>query len=407
MGVEIEFLLKFDESVVRKTHCEDLEDILLRPVSVKKGQVIARELEMGTVHEDGRKGVRYRPPAGKGLRDTLRENLSVARDNSSNAVSMIDGYLCARGDVLTVTKIMEVFGDVGPGTGDILSGSSVRVHGGVGHNQKVEAAGDIEVLGLVETGFVKATGNIALKGGVAGGDVGLVSAGKDLYVSFIQNGRLEAQGSIVVDGPVMNAELTAGKKIQVRGKGFIVGGVVRAMEEISVSRVGSESGLPTEIRLGYNPFEARQKEDQASRTERLQHFLEEKTKDVAFACQSLASKIVCHPNDPLSDIFHLSDMLRSGATEGYGEEETEMFTMLGASLMAVVHTREELSTAPSAGQEEAPAAARVCKTASLKVEREAHPGVHIFILDQGLLLDVEYDRVRFILKDGTVQAATY
>jgi len=60
MAVEIEFLTLFSKKRVRKDRYDRLEDFLTIPVRVTQGQIVAREIEAGTVHEDKKVQTNFR-----------------------------------------------------------------------------------------------------------------------------------------------------------------------------------------------------------------------------------------------------------------------------------------------------------------------------------------------------------
>ncbi|MBF0171755.1 MAG: DUF342 domain-containing protein, partial [Nitrospinae bacterium] len=198
----------------RPLRTDRLAALIPVPTPVRKGAVIARPpqegdpatptlLFKGTVDELVGPGVTATPgatPEGKIL------------------VAARDGYLGVRDDTLVVTPLYELFRDVDGQTGDLTVTGNVRIHGGVLAGRSVTVDGDLEILGLVEGARVKASGNLLLRGGIAGGGEGLGVAGRDLLASYAQQASLEAAGAIVLEGPAMNAHLTAGKKIVLQGR---------------------------------------------------------------------------------------------------------------------------------------------------------------------------------------------
>ena len=403
MEFDLEFLIPFNDTVVKKNLYTSLEEFLTLPVAVKKGSAVAREVESGKTHQDGKTGVRYRLPEGKRAGDITGRGLRASGEEEVVLLSLANGYLCARGDTLVVSSFFEIFGDVGPFTGNILTGAPVRVHGGIMDGYSVESAKDIEVLGLVEASNVKAGRNLALKGGMVGAEHGKAEAGANLYAKFAQQACLEAEGSITVDGPVMNCDCSASKKMTLRGRASLVGGVARAREEVTAPVVGSEGALNTEIILGLNPFEARRKEERAAKLSEYRMELEEKKKEAAFASDNLGELVKRRPGDPLSDIFSMSEIVRSGEAGRLDAPQKDLFDQLGAALLGIIHLEDDLKSleAEEAGEGEED---KPYPGAFLKVENIAHPGVKVTILGQSMTLTREYERVRFIIRDGEIAA---
>lgn len=403
MAFELEFTAGFEGRENLKARYDTLEELFALPVKVAKGQKVAREIEAGAAHPDGKRGPRYllKDPARAG--DLIAGNIAPVPGEASSFASLLDGYLCARGGRLAVTVSMEVFGDASPHTtGDIHVGGPVRIHGGVLSGVTVEAGGDVETLGLVEEASIRSAGNVLLKGGFAGGNMGKVFAGKNVYSTFVQFGTVEAEESIAVDGPVMNSDLSAGGKIILRGRASLVGGVTRAREMVSAPVVGSEGAAPTEISLGRNPFVARKSEERKGMIEKMKETIRQRELDLDFTTQSLSGLLEPHHDDPLSDVFHLSDLVREGVSDKLDEDRLEKLKDAGSALLSIIHMKEVMGADTPGGQERDQAADAPYPAASLKAEKVAHPGVVVSILGQTLKLDREYDRARFMLKDGVV-----
>jgi len=400
MGIDLEFLVDFVAGAQMKTRYPTLEALLGVPVKVHKGQTVAREIDSGAVHQDGKRGPRIGLPAGKRAASAIGESMKAEGEGFADVTSLMDGYLAARGDMLVVSRIAEVFGDL---YGNLTADAPVRIHGGAASGSSIATSGDVEVLGLVEEAEIRAGGNVILKGGFAGSGKGSVQAGRDFYSTFIQQGNVSCEGSIIVDGPVMNSDIAAGKKIVLRGRSTLVGGSARAKEEVSAPVVGSEGASPTLISLGYDPFYAKKAEEKKEAADKRAQRLDEAEKAADFAAGLLGGIAERRRSDPFPAIFQMSDMLRDGETEQYNDERKEAFHDLSAALLEIIYLRECAEKDTAEGDENI--AAKSFPAASLKVDKVAHPGVSLNIMGVSLALDKEYEKVRFICRDGQIQAA--
>ncbi len=397
MAFELEFTAGFEGRENLKARYDTLEELFALPVKVAKGQKVAREIEAGSTHPDGKRGPRYLLKEPARAKDVIANNIAPVPGDTSSFASLLDGYLCSRGERLAVTAAMEVFGDASPHTtGDIHVGGPLRIHGGVLSGVTVQAGGDVETLGLVEEANISSTGNVLLKGGFAGGNRGKVFAGKNVYSTFVQFGTVEAEESIAVDGPVMNSDLSAGGKIILRGRASLVGGVARARELVSAPVVGSEGAAPTEISLGRNPFVARKNEERKVMIEKMKETIRQRELDLEFTTQSLSGLLEPHQGDPLSDL------VRDGVPDKLDEDRLEKFKDAGSALLSIIYMKEVMGSDTGGGPERDQTIDAPFPAATLKAEKVAHPGVVVSILGQTLKLDKEYDRARFILKDGVV-----
>ncbi len=401
MGFELQFLLPFNTKIVDKLKYETLSEFLTLPVQVSKGQTIARALEAGSPDTEVTEGVLFSIPGGQNVNQIISENISVSKDDKAAIVSKADGYLCARDEKLLVTKFCEVFGDVGPLTGDIRFPASIRIHGAVQTGYKVESDENIEALGLAEGAQLRAKGSVALKGGMAGVQKGKAIAGKDLHIKFAQQCQLEAGGSIIVNGPLMDCDLSAGGKVVLRGAATLVGGVTRSKMGITVPKIGSEGGAPTEVELGYNPHYAR---IEAERDEKIKISKKELTrgkKDAQFAALEFAEIMEYDADDALSGIMSMSDLVREDKVSTFDTDKKEKFNRLGAALLSIVHLREailEMARDKNEGLRE-----KGYANAFLRVEKIAHPGVKISMLGHTMALDKEYEMVKFVVRDGKIE----
>jgi len=80
-------------------------------------------------------------------------------------------------------------------------------------------------------------------------------ANGDLKCKFIQNASVEVKGNIIVDDSIWQSNVSAGKGVFVLGgkKGAIIGGKIRAKDEVNAKNIGNMSEVPTEIEVGIEP----------------------------------------------------------------------------------------------------------------------------------------------------------
>jgi len=163
------------------------------------------------------------------------------------------------------------------GTVDLTSGNldfegSINITGDVHAGMTVRASGDIHVGGTVEAADMDAGGDIVVKGGIIGhgGEhehpggnekaiVARVRCGVSCSALFIENARVEAGDSILIDKQAMQSELTAANRIIVgnpgsAGRGSIIGGLAEATLLVQAKEIGSQGGVKTRVRVGTNPY---------------------------------------------------------------------------------------------------------------------------------------------------------
>jgi uncharacterized protein (DUF342 family) len=131
----------------------------------------------------------------------------------------------------------------------------VIITGNVEDGFSVKAAGNIEVNGIVEKAELDAEGDIIVHQGIAGKGAGLVKAGRSIWAKFVENTNVEAGNMVVVSESIINSQVDAYQRIICRGKkATIVGGRLRATEEINAKNIGSPtSGTETVCEVGFDP----------------------------------------------------------------------------------------------------------------------------------------------------------
>jgi uncharacterized protein (DUF342 family) len=224
--------------------------------NVVEGQVLARKIppEHG---ESGRTVTGKLLPAkdGKDCEIPIGKNVRLSEDGNS-AIAEINGQVIITADKINVEPIFVVEGDVNLKTGNILFLGTVMVKGNVEDGFSVKAAGNIEVTGSVGKCDLDAEGDIIVHQGIAGKTTGKVLSGHSVFARFIENATVEAAENVVVSDGIINSTIIANKKIICKGKrAAIVGGHLRASEEINAKILGSVSGSETILEVGYDPKE--------------------------------------------------------------------------------------------------------------------------------------------------------
>lgn len=228
---------------------------LVRLHNVMKGQLIAKIIPA----QNGVSGktvtgeeLPYRP--GKEAHFKVGKNVLVDQDETS-MYAAIDGLvtLTDKGKI-NVFPVYEVNGDVDYSTGNIDFVGTVVIRGNVLTGFTVKSAGDIRVVGGVEGAELIAGGSIEITGGIIGYNKGLVSAGKNVKVSFIQDGNVVAGDDVVVSQSIMHSNIRAGHDVLCNGaKGLIVGGIVQAGERVVARTIGNTMSTATAIEVGVVP----------------------------------------------------------------------------------------------------------------------------------------------------------
>lgn len=223
--------------------------------NVVEGQALARKIpaEQG---KSGRTITGRLLPAedGKDIEINAGKNVKLSEDRNT-AIAEINGQVVMIGSKINVEPVYVVNGDVNlKNSGNVIFLGTVLVKGSVADGFKVKAAGNIEVMGNVGKSELDAEGDIIIHQGINGKGRGSVRAGKSVFSKFIENTNVDAGEVVVATDGIINSKVDSQQKIICQGKrATIVGGILRAAEEIHAKTLGTVAGSETVLEVGYDP----------------------------------------------------------------------------------------------------------------------------------------------------------
>ena len=179
------------------------------------------------------------------------ENLILSGTDPSIYVSAIDGCISVDSGKVNILPVAVINGDVGLESGNIIFNGAVHVTGSVLPGFKVQADSDIIVEKDVEDGQLISGGDITVKLGVVGKESVKLIAKGNISARFMQNVKVEAGKSVIVDDSIINCDIVSYDTILVKGKaGKIIGGKVAALYEIKASTMGTQAETSTSLTVG-------------------------------------------------------------------------------------------------------------------------------------------------------------
>jgi uncharacterized protein (DUF342 family) len=191
---------------------------------------------------------------GKDIPLPLGKNVRLG-DDGVTIIADINGQVLLVNNTINVEPVYTVDGGVNLKSGNIDFLGTVIVNGDVEDGFLIKAAGNIEVNGTVEKARLESEGNIIVTQGITGKGEGVIRAGHSVWAKFIENTTVETGDLVLVTDGIINSHVDAANRVICQGKrASIVGGQVRAREEINAKTLGSPvSGTETVVEVGLDP----------------------------------------------------------------------------------------------------------------------------------------------------------
>ena len=190
---------------------------------------------------------------GKDIQIPLGKNVKLDADGHS-VLAMVDGQVSLDNGKICVEPIVTYDKGINAKTGNVQFVGTVIVNGNVEDGFDIKADGNIEINGSVGNCKLTAGGYIFITQGVMGRNEGILTAGKSIWAKFINSTKVDAGEHVLVSDSIMTSEVTAMKRIILRGKrAQITGGHLFATEEIAAKNFGNEGGTETIMEVGIDP----------------------------------------------------------------------------------------------------------------------------------------------------------
>lgn len=219
--------------------------------NVTKGQLLVEYIPP-TDGEDGLFVTGEVKTANKGKNVILPKGKRVAvSEDGLQLLADTDGNVEIIDRKINVSNIMVINGNVDVATGNIFFNGDIMILGNVITGFTVTATGSINVDGFVEASTLKADGNIVLKNGIQGSGRGKLIAGGNIVTKFIEMADIYCKGNITTNA-IMNSTIESESDIIVSGRrGFIVGGITKALNKIQATGLGNMSEITTVLEVGF------------------------------------------------------------------------------------------------------------------------------------------------------------
>ena len=191
---------------------------------------------------------------GRDLTIILGRGTAVDDKDENLVRATKNGVIQIKNNILHISEIYTVKGDVDFSTGNLNFNGSIKIGGTVKAGFEVRAKGFVEIKGFVEDAQVIADGDVIVKKGFVGSGSGLIMSGQDVYVKYVENQHIEADRDIIINGEAYHATILSCRSVYTQGKkGAIVGGQCIAKKNIEAHYFGSVATPLTIIKIGVDP----------------------------------------------------------------------------------------------------------------------------------------------------------
>ncbi|HOJ28511.1 MAG TPA: FapA family protein [Spirochaetota bacterium] len=308
---------------------------------------------------------------------------TILSQDGTELTAEINGQVVYQNGKLSVEPVFIVKGDVSTETGDVVFLGSVIVSGSVQDNFTVKAAGNIEIKGTVQKANLEAEGDIIIRQGIMGREGARIeSTGGSIIAKFIQTATVVAEKDVIVAEGIVHSNVDAGNRIICNGRrARIVGGLIRAGEEVNSKYVGSDSFTKTIVRVGMNPKVLQQLTELEENKRVVSEEFDKVRKDV--------TTLTVQKNNAGGHLPKDREELL-GKLIGQKQKLEQRLNEINLSL-------EELKAYLNMLEQKG----KVC------VEKTIFPGVEIYIKDKRFNVKDPYNYVKFALEGADIRISEY
>lgn len=245
---KVVFEQDYNETDIVRAENWDFREVMRIP-TVTKGEKLAtiipptKSKKGKNVHAkrmNGRAGKPALMRAGKGV---------IFREENHSFYADTDGQVSATNQIIQVHSVYEVKETLSLEVGNIDFVGSVIINGDVPTGYTIKAAGDITIHGIVEAATIIAGGSIYVSGGLSGLKKGSLKAGENVQIGYINQGKVVAGHSILVENSIIHSNCSATAQIFCQ-RGNVIGGSISAGKSIEAKDIGNRLSTETMVNLG-------------------------------------------------------------------------------------------------------------------------------------------------------------
>lgn len=276
---------------------------------------------------------------------------------------------------IQITNLLEVPGDVDINYGHIQFDGDVNVRGDVKSGMMIKVTGNVEIKGHVGNCLIEAGKNIIISNGMQGKFSGKLKAGGDISCKFFENSQAVAGGNIVVR-TVLHSKLEAEGKVKVEGReSLVLGGSVHAVQGLEISEAGNEMEVPTELVAGILPGTMARNAELTSMIKKIEEEVALLDKAARIMERMAQTKVTKETASRRRKIIQ-AKVIKATELKKYKEEKIRNEALINSG-----------------------------KDADVKIQNIIFPGCHVEIAGIRMEVKETLKHVKFVLKDGNMEAA--
>jgi uncharacterized protein len=248
---KIDYYINFNPQV-EQTESWNFREVMRIP-SVKNGAKLAT-ISLPTEGKEGKDVFGNVVPAIPGKPVKVKAGKNVKLDEISlTFYADSEGQANVQGNYIHVHPVFEVTNTLSMKEGNLDFIGTIVIQGDVPSGYTLTAGGDIKIFGTVEAATIRAKGSVYVAEGLSGIQKGIIDAGENIQISYVNQGIIHAGNNIYVENYILHSDCVAGSEL-ICQRGSIIGGHVSARDLIQVKHVGNYVNIRTELILGQNHF---------------------------------------------------------------------------------------------------------------------------------------------------------
>ena len=170
---------------------------------------------------------------------------------SYDYLARVHGVFVYNDRILDISEVLEIPGNVGIESGNVIYDGSVKIGGTIERESTVTVDGDVQVGGLVESGNIHIGGSLTVRKGINTRKEGKIQVAGSLKSVFIDQSILLVDQDVNVEKSIVGSSIISHGNIVLPGRGSTISGSeLLVYGSITADVVGSRTESLTRITLG-------------------------------------------------------------------------------------------------------------------------------------------------------------